>query len=83
VSPAPSRVSTLSAINERHRIALHVRLALDLPPVLGDSIQLQQVLLNLTLNACQAMRHTGPGAKEPELERIFDPFVRRPHLGNP
>ncbi len=27
----------------------------DLPPVLGDRVQLQQVLLNLILNACEAM----------------------------
>jgi len=27
----------------------------DLPPVLGDPVQLQQVLLNLILNACEAM----------------------------
>lgn len=34
----------------RHRVLLKTELAIDLPPVLADRIQLQQVLLNLTLN---------------------------------
>ncbi|HEY4592668.1 MAG TPA: MASE1 domain-containing protein [Thermoanaerobaculia bacterium] len=37
-------------------VALTVELAPALPPVLGDRVQLQQVLLNLVLNACEAMK---------------------------
>ena len=33
-------------------------IAPNLPPLLGDRVQLQQVLLNLILNACEAMRST-------------------------
>ena len=40
----------------RHEIALEVSLAADLPPVLADRIQLQQVLINLLVNAAEAMR---------------------------
>lgn len=40
------------------QIELSVELAPALPPVLGDRIQLQQVLLNLVLNACEAMKGT-------------------------
>jgi len=40
----------------RHGTVLHTSLAPDLPPVLGDRIQLQQVLLNLLLNAAEAVR---------------------------
>jgi PAS domain S-box-containing protein len=40
----------------RHGVALHTDLAAELPPVLGDRIQLQQVLLNLLLNGMEAMR---------------------------
>jgi C4-dicarboxylate-specific signal transduction histidine kinase len=39
----------------RHEIALETRLADGLPPVLGDKVQLQQVLLNLIVNAIEAM----------------------------
>jgi PAS domain S-box-containing protein len=40
---------------QKNRIALETRLATDLPLILGDRIQLQQVLLNLILNAVEAM----------------------------
>jgi signal transduction histidine kinase len=39
----------------RSRVELTAKLAADLPPVLGDRIQLQQVILNLILNARDAM----------------------------
>ena len=37
------------------RISLQLRLDESLPRVLGDPVQLQQVVLNLLVNACQAM----------------------------
>jgi signal transduction histidine kinase len=37
------------------RIVLHLKAADDLPPVAGDRVQLQQVVLNLLLNAVEAM----------------------------
>jgi C4-dicarboxylate-specific signal transduction histidine kinase len=40
-------------------IHLQTALAADLPPVLGDRVQLQQVLLNLLLNAQEAMSGVG------------------------
>lgn len=40
----------------RNRVVLRTALAEDLPPVLGDRIQLQQVVLNLLTNASEAMR---------------------------
>ena len=42
-------------------MAFAIRLAGDLRPVPGDRIQLQQVLLNLVLNANEAMREPGDG----------------------
>jgi C4-dicarboxylate-specific signal transduction histidine kinase len=39
----------------RHKVELETALAVDLPNVLGDRVQLQQVLLNLIINAVEAM----------------------------
>jgi len=46
-------------------VAVTVTLAPELPPVKGDRVQLQQVLLNLILNGCEAM--AGVVQKEREL----------------
>ncbi|NUQ93273.1 MAG: PAS domain S-box protein, partial [Gemmatimonadaceae bacterium] len=43
------------------RVALRLELAPDLPPVIGDARQLQQVVLNLVANAVQAMAPLGSG----------------------
>jgi PAS domain S-box-containing protein len=39
----------------RNNLALRTELAADLPPVMGDRVQLQQVVVNLILNAIEAM----------------------------
>src|SRR5882672_10487461 len=44
----------------RHGISLEMSLAPNLPQVAGDRIQLQQVLLNLLMNAVEAMRAVPP-----------------------
>jgi two-component system sensor kinase FixL len=41
-----------------HNINVNIDLAEKLPAVIGDRVQLQQVLLNLIMNACEAMSHT-------------------------
>jgi two-component system, LuxR family, sensor kinase FixL len=43
-----------------NKVAIHLDLSPDVRPVKGDSIQLQQVILNLMLNAFSAMSGTGP-----------------------
>ena len=42
-----------------HRVTVHLDLSSDVRPVKGDSVQLQQVILNLMLNAFSAMSGTG------------------------
>src|SRR5438093_10166611 len=49
-------------------ISLQLRLAEDLPRVLGDAVQLQQVVLNLLLNACQAMADVADGPRVLRVE---------------
>jgi signal transduction histidine kinase len=40
---------------QRNRVSIQTQLSNDLPPILGDRIQLQQVILNLIINAIEAM----------------------------
>lgn len=49
----------------RNGVAIDTDLATDLPPALGDSIQLQQVILNLLMNGIEAM--TGASDKPRRL----------------
>jgi len=49
---------------ERNRIVLRTELARDLPPVTGDRVQLQQVILNLLLNASDAMSGVNDRARQ-------------------
>ena len=49
---------------ERQQIELRTELLPDLPSISGDSVQLQQVVLNLVLNAIQAMDKKEDGLKE-------------------
>ena len=65
VPPKKSRLNINETIGEvialargelsRNRVLLQTRLADDLPPITGDRIQLQQVILNLFINAIEAM----------------------------
>ena len=63
----------------RNRVSLQTRLSQDLPRVFGDKIQLQQVILNLLLNAIEAMSGVVEGPREVWLssERVTK------ILGNP
>jgi PAS domain S-box-containing protein len=43
----------------RHSIAMRTELAADLPEIMADRVQLQQVFMNLMLNAIEAMKDSG------------------------
>ena len=77
IKKAPPRRETFElngAINEvidmvrnaivRNRVSVHTRLTNGLVPVHGDRVQLQQVVLNLILNAVEAMNSVEEGARE-------------------
>jgi PAS domain S-box-containing protein len=57
---------------ERAGIARAVRLADNLPPILGDRVLLQQVILNLILNAIDAMRGIQDRARSLRIESRLD-----------
>ena len=48
----------------RRRVTLELDLATALPPVLGDAVQLQQVLVNLLINGADAMESVPPGRRQ-------------------
>ncbi len=78
----------------KNDIAVKLDLPSDLPPVLGEAEQIEQVLLNLVLNAIEAMRNGGaleitaqPKPETVELHFINNgppiPEKRIPHIFEP
>jgi PAS domain S-box-containing protein len=54
----------------RRGVTVFPELAADLPPVEGDRVQLQQVVLNLILNAADAMADNAPDARRLHLQTV-------------
>jgi PAS domain S-box-containing protein len=54
-------VAMLRSEANRYGIAVDLELAPDLPAIIANPVQLQQVLMNLILNAIDAMQETGCG----------------------
>jgi len=48
----------------KNNVSVQTQLAEGLPPIQGDRVQLQQVILNLILNAVEAMSGVSEGARE-------------------
>jgi C4-dicarboxylate-specific signal transduction histidine kinase len=85
ISKAPPRTSPFD-INEaasdvialtrsealKHGVSVQTQLAGDLPNVEGDRVQLQQVILNLIMNAIEAMSGADEGARELRLSTEAD-----------
>jgi PAS domain S-box-containing protein len=56
----------------KHGISLQTDLATGLPSIEADRVQLQQVLLNLVLNAVEAMNRIDDGARELQISTTPD-----------
>ena len=54
------------------RMPITTALSPGIPPVLGDRVQLQQVILNLVINACDAMSTVDPAERELKLTTVAD-----------
>jgi len=52
-------------------ITVDGELAADLPPIWGDRVQLQQLVINLLLNAADAMSANAPGARRVHLRTML------------
>ncbi|MFC0397933.1 ATP-binding sensor histidine kinase [Paraburkholderia rhizosphaerae] len=56
----------------KHEVSVLTVLGDGLPPVLGDRVQLQQVMLNLIVNAIEAMSARGVGLRELQISTAVD-----------
>ena len=79
----PSKVDLNEVVDEvrgllhsdliRRRVAAEIDLARSLPPVLGDRVELQQVILNLVGNACDAMGDTPAHRRQVRIATALTP----------
>jgi PAS domain S-box-containing protein len=61
---------------QRHRVTLGQLPTRDLPPVLADRVQVQQVVLNLVMNAIEAMATANGGALHVSAQRTGSDQIR-------
>ncbi|CAN7211136.1 ATP-binding protein [Phyllobacterium sp. LjRoot231] len=81
-SPKPIHVNLNEVLDETvalvrreidiNQVSLRSDLAADLPEVSGDRVQLQQVVLNLLLNAIQAMAHAAGNTRKLLIESFAE-----------
>jgi two-component system sensor histidine kinase DctS len=66
-------IGALIELQTRNKhVTLHVVIPLDLPPVLADRVMVEQVLLNLTRNAIEAMAQVPPERRTLHIEAAYD-----------
>ena len=68
VNALVNEIHSLIAADARvHDARLRVALTKDLPRVMGNAVQLQQIVLNLLRNALEALSSKPPGTREVEI----------------
>jgi len=65
-------IHLLRATLDRQRVAVQTELATSLPAVMGDAVQLQQVLVNLVTNAVEAMSENRDRARAVTIRSEVD-----------
>ena len=65
-------VSLLHSDAVLHNVHVELEMAADAPKILGDRVQLQQVILNLLLNAFQAMKDAPVSERQVILRSSYD-----------
>jgi len=66
----------------KHRVSIRTQLAERLPPIEGDRVQLQQVMMNLILNAIEAMAGVGAEVRELVIATESSPEGLRVTVGD-
>lgn len=56
----------------KHQVTLRTELMPVLPPILGDRVQLQQVIINLVMNAIEAMQTVNDRGRELVIQSRMD-----------
>jgi signal transduction histidine kinase len=69
-------LSTARVELQNHDVELQIRLNEHLPTVQGDKVQLQQVVLNLVMNAIEAMQSVRPRALKVQTDQTKAGMVR-------
>jgi signal transduction histidine kinase len=68
----PETISLLRDEVARHKITTQTELAPDLPRIVGDRVQLQQVVMNLIVNSIEAMK---------QVDGVREIFIRSQQAG--
>jgi PAS domain S-box-containing protein len=68
-------IDIISGVAQSHNIKLEKEFSTDLPNLLGDSIQIQQILVNLLLNAIDALGSEGGEVKVQTFKRYDGKIV--------
>jgi len=66
-------IATVRGELSKHRVSAKILLGDDIPPVYGDRVQLQQVVLNLIFNAIEAMTDLDDDVRELMVRTDFNP----------